>query len=88
MTDDNFSLKDMVIEVREDQKISREAHIKMAATLENVEIILKKMASSVEDHEVRLQKQEGFQGKAMMVFGFFVFIMTSIANKVLASINL
>jgi len=88
MTQDNFSLKDIVIEVRNEQKISNDAHIKMALTLESMELQMKKFLAVAEDHELRLQKQEGFQGKAMVVFGIFVFIMTSIANKVLANINL
>jgi len=88
MNDTNFSLKDMIIEVRNDQKLSREAHIKMDSTLESIELQLKKLIAVCEDHEVRIQKQEGFQGKAMMVFGVAVFIMTTIANKVLANINL
>lgn len=88
MNNTNFSLKDMIIEVRNEQKISNDAHIKMATTLESIEIQMKKLIVVCEDHEQRLQKQEGFQGKAMMVFGVAVFIMTTIANKVLASVNL
>jgi hypothetical protein len=88
MTENNFSLKDMIIEVRNEQKVSNEAHIKMAVTLENMELSMKKFLAIAEDHEARLQRQEGFQGKALMVWGFAVFVMTAVANKVLANINL
>jgi hypothetical protein len=88
MEQENFSLKDMIIEVRDDQKLNREDHIKMRATLENVEIILKKMAISDEDHEQRIQKVEGFQGKIMVVWGIAVVVFTTVINKVIANVSL
>jgi len=88
MTQDNFSLKESIIELRDEQKISNVAHIKMAVTLENVEILLKKIGVTIDDHETRLQKQEGFQGKVLMVWTFIIFLLTTVANKVLANINL
>ena len=88
MTENNFSLKDMIIEVRDEQKISNNAHIKMTVTLENVEILLKKFGAVQEDHETRLQKTEGFQGKVMMVWGVVLIVFTTFVNKVLANISL
>ncbi len=88
MTDDNFSLKDIVIEVRNEQKIHNDNSIKMATTLESIEIQMKKLIAICEDHEKRIQKQEGFQGKVMMIWGVAIFVMTTVANKVLASISL
>jgi len=88
MNNTNFSLKDMIIEVRNEQKISNDAHIKMSVTLESMEMQMKKFLAISEDHEARLVKQEGFQGKAMLVWGFAIFLMTTVAHKVLANINL
>lgn len=88
MTDDNFSLKDMIIEVRNEQKVSNEAHIKMAVTLENMELSMKKFLATAEDHEKRIKDMEGFRGKAMVIYGIVVIIFTVFVNKVLANINL
>jgi len=87
MTDNNFSLKDIVIEVRNEQKISNDAHIKMAITLESMELQMKKFLAVAEDHETRLKDFEGFKGKAMVIYGIIVIIFTVFVNKVLASIN-
>lgn len=88
MAQDNFSLKDMIIELRDEQKKHNDNAIKMSATLESMELQMKKFLAISEDHETRIQKQEGFQGKAMMVWGFVIFLLTTVANKVIASINL
>jgi len=88
MTDDNFSLKDMIIEVRNEQKISNDAHIKMAVTLESMELQMKKFLAIAEDHEKRIKDMEGFRGKAMVIYGIVVIVFTVFVNKVLANINL
>jgi hypothetical protein len=88
MTENNFSLKDMIIEVRNEQKVSNEAHIKMAVALENMELSMKKFLATAEDHEKRIKDMEGFRGKAMVIYGIVVIIFTVFVNKVLANINL
>jgi hypothetical protein len=87
MNDANFSLKDMIIEVRNEQKVSNEAHIKMAITLESMELQMKKFLAVAEDHETRIKDVEGFKGKAMVIYGIIVIVFTVFVNKVLASIN-
>jgi len=85
---ENYSLKEMVQEVRDSQKSHEHTSIKIATTVENIEIMFKQMAIRVDDHEKRIVEQEGFKGKVIMVWGVIVFVLTTIANKVMANISL
>ena len=84
MNDSSFSLKEAIIELRDEQKAATAAHIKMALSLEGIELQMKKFAVSMEDHEKRLTEQETFKTKAMVVWGGAVFIVSTVSSKLLA----
>jgi len=88
MENENFSLKEMIQEVRDSQKRHDDLTIRIMTTLENIELQCKKLTVIVEEHEERIQKQEGFQGKVMLVWGVAVVVFTTVVNKVLASVSL
>lgn len=80
---ESYTLKEMLEEVRNEQRqaISTQSHI--VTTLEAIDKHLEKLNSKVADHEKRISTNESFIGKAQMVWGAVVLIIGYAANKIL-----
>lgn len=88
MTQDNFSLKDRIIEILSELKKQGDSAIKTSVTLEGIEVQIMKLVAVIEDHEKRLKNQETFQTRAMTAWGFAVMVFTLVMNKLIAFISI
>lgn len=79
---DGYSLKEMLDEVRSDNKAALSTQGRILTTLENIDAHLGKLNSKVAAHEKKINGLESFQTKAMVVWSFVVFVVVTVVNKV------
>lgn len=94
MSEDSYTIKELVQELRGETKAQSTILTRICANLESVEKHLAQLNSKVAAHELlhgeidkRFGGLEKFQTKAMLVYSFCVFIVSSVAIKLLSSIN-
>ena len=84
MSDDSYTIKEMVQEVRMTQR-EQVSHIStISSTLENINEHLKQLNSKVATHEKKLYDLGSFRDKALVVWGLVVFFFSFGVNKLLA----
>lgn len=80
---DGYTIKELVSELREEQKQQTQHTSRILASLENIDKHLEKLNSKVASHESRFVKLEGFQLKVMTVWGIATFVLITAINKFL-----
>lgn len=83
MVNDNYSLKEMIQELRGEQKEQTRHTAIILTTLENIDKHLANLNSKVASHEKRFSGLETFQTKVMTVWGIAIFIIVTAINKLL-----
>lgn len=83
---DGYSLKEMVSEIRAENRLALETQSRIVSSLENIDKHLANLNSKVAAHEKQLSSLESFQTKAMLIWSFVVFIVVTVANKIIANI--
>lgn len=81
MSQEIYTLKEMLQEVRDENRkaLTTQAHI--VTTLEGIDKHLQKLNSKVADHEKRITYNESFISKAQMVWAAVVVVVGYVANK-------
>jgi hypothetical protein len=83
MKSDCYTLKELVQELRADQKQQTIHTTAILTTLENIDNHLSKLNSKVASHEKQLNSLGTFQTKVMTVWGVAIFIIVTVLNKVI-----
>jgi hypothetical protein len=83
MANDGYTLKELVGELRQEQKLQTQHTASILASLENIDKHLTQLNSKVASHEKRFVKLESFQTKVMTAWGIATFIIVTAANKFL-----
>lgn len=78
---DGYSLKELVQELRSEQKDQIKQIERILSTLQNIDKHLEQLNSKVVTQERRLNGFSTFQTKVMMVWGFFTFVIVTAVNK-------
>lgn len=95
MADDSYTLKELIQELRGETKDQSTVLTRICSNLDGVEKHLAQLNSKVAAHELlhmeqnkRFSNLETFQTKTMMVYSAAVFIIGTVATKILSNINL
>ena len=80
---DGYTLKEMIHELRTNQQIDSGRSIKILEHASNVDKHLDQLNSKVAKHEKAINNLTTFQTKAMMVWGFAVFVIVTVFNKII-----
>jgi hypothetical protein len=78
---EGYTLKEMVGELREDQKTQTLHTANILSSLENIDKHLGQLNSKVATHEKRFVGLESFQTKVMTVWGVSIFVVVTALNK-------
>lgn len=95
MNTGGYDLKEMVQELRSETKEQSTVLTRVCVSLENIDKHLSQLNSKVATHELlhaeqnkRFSSLETFQTKTMMVYSIGVFVIGTVATKILSNINL
>jgi hypothetical protein len=80
---EGYSLKELVQELRAEQKQQTIHTSSILTTLENIDQHLLKLNSKVAAHERQLGDLGTFQTRVMTVWGIAIFIIVTVINKAL-----
>lgn len=80
---EGYTLKEMVGELRQEQKVQTGHTASILASLENIDKHLAQLNSKVATHEKRFSGLESFQTKVMTIWGISTFVAVTVINKLL-----
>lgn len=80
---DGYTLKEMIEEVRNDNKQALTTQASILATLQGIDGHLSRLNSEVATHAKKINSLEQFQTRAMVVWSFAVFILVTAVNQLL-----
>lgn len=81
MSEDSYTLKEMVSELRGEQKMQSVVLTQQSSVLENIEKHLAQLNSKVATHEKRFNGLETFQTKVMTMWGVAISVFVFIVNR-------
>lgn len=91
--DDNYSLKELLQEVREQNRSALVTQTTILSTIESINEHLEQLNSKVAKQEKRTQEIEDeigslkmFESKVMVVWSFIVFVIVTAVNKIMSII--
>jgi hypothetical protein len=80
---EGYTLKELVGELRQEQKIQTKHTASILTSLENIDKHLETLNSKVATHEKKFTTIESFQTKVMTVWGIGTFVAVTVINKLL-----
>jgi hypothetical protein len=78
---DGYTLKELVQELRNDNKQFLTTQTSILSSLESIDKHLQQLNSKVASHEKRFVTLESFQTKVMTVWGIAIFFVVTAINK-------
>lgn len=88
MSEENYTLKEMVQELRFETKEQSTVLTKVCASIEGIEKHLAQLNSKVATHERKHNKIEMFMTRATVIISIAVFVAVTVVNRVVAYIGL
>lgn len=82
---DGYTLKELVQELRQDNKNAIQVQSTILEKLENIDDHLSKLNSKVATHELQIAEQREFKVRAMTLWAVFTVAASTVASKVLAN---
>ena len=83
MASDGYTVKELVEELRADNKTSIVTQAAMLNSLENIDRHLTQLNSKVATHEKKIATLGTFQTKVMTVWGVSIAIVTTVISKII-----
>jgi len=78
-----YTIKELVEELRADNKISISTQAAMLNSLENIDKHLTQLNSKVATHEKKINSLGTFQTKVMTVWGLSIAVVTTVISKLI-----
>ena len=78
-----YTVKELVEELRSDNKISIATQAAMLNSLENIDRHLTQLNSKVATHEKKINNLSTFQTKVMTVWGISIAVVTTVISKLI-----
>lgn len=88
MSQDGYTLKEMMNELRLEAKDHGETLTRVCSSLDNIDKHLAQLNSKVATHEAEIGTLKSFQTKAGVVISIAVFFAITITNRVIAYIGI
>jgi len=88
MSEENYTLKEMIQELRSETREQSTVLITVCAALEGIEKHLAQLNSKVAMHEKKHNKIEAFMARATVIISIAVFLAVTFVNQVIAYIKL
>ena len=83
MASDGYTVKELVQELREDNKKSIATQAAMLNSLENIDRHLTQLNGKVATHEKKITNLGTFQTKVMTVWGISIAVVTTVISKLI-----
>ena len=83
MASDGYTVKELVEELRADNKISIATQAAMLNSLENIDRHLTQLNSKVATHEKKIATLGTFQTRVMTVWGLSIAVVTTVISKLI-----
>ncbi len=83
--EDVYSLKEMIQEVRDDNRTAIETQATILAEIKGICSHLERLNSKVATHELLIAEQNQFRTRVLTVWSVVVVVLSTVANKVLAN---
>ena len=83
MATGGYTVKELVEELRADNKISIATQAAMLSSLENIDRHLTQLNSKVATHEKKIANLGTFQTKVMTVWGISIAVVTTVISKLI-----
>ena len=83
MASEGYTVKELVEELRADNKISIATQAAMLSSLENIDRHLTQLNSKVATHEKKIANLATFQTKVMTVWGISIAVVTTVISKII-----
>ena len=83
MASDGYTVKELVQELREDNKKSIATQAAMLNSLENIDRHLTQLNSKVATHEKKITNLGTFQTRVMTVWGISIAVVTTVISKLI-----
>ena len=82
MASDGYTVKELVQELREDNKKSIATQAAMLNSLENIDRHLTQLNSKVATHEKKIATLGTFQTRVMTVWGLSIAVVTTVISRI------
>ena len=82
MSSDGYTVKELVQELRADNKISIATQAAMLNSLENIDKHLTQLNSKVATHEKKIATLGTFQTRVMTVWGLSIAVVTTVISRI------
>jgi hypothetical protein len=83
--EDVYSLKEMIQEVRDDNRTAIETQATILSEIKGICSHLERLNSKVATHELQIAEQKEFKVRAMTLWAVFTVAASTVASKVLAN---
>ena len=83
MASDGYTVKELVQELREDNKKSIATQAAMLNSLENIDRHLTQLNSKVATHEKKITNLGTFQTRVMTVWGISIAVVTTVISRII-----
>ena len=83
MASDGYTVKELVEELRADNKISISTQAAMLNSLENIDRHLTQLNSKVATHEKKIATLGTFQTRVMTVWGLSIAVVTTVISRII-----
>jgi len=83
MASDGYTVKELVQELREDNKKSIATQAAMLNSLENIDRHLTQLNGKVATHEKKITNLGTFQTRVMTVWGVSIAVVTTVISKII-----
>ena len=83
MTSSGYTVKELVEELRTDNKTSIATQAAILNSLENIDKHLEKLNSKVATHEIKISNLGTFQTRVMTVWGLSIAVVTTVISRII-----